>query len=475
LGTDQGSILTYDITSTTPEHIATLTFNHANSYDPKDPGTSLNNKGGVLLALANAQRIVYCAHHNKIFACQLGEREDYQNPVYVRGTLTLAIGIQITAMELIHYDRLLVVTCSNGSVLIYDMSEADTGEGARESTFIAETTSPVAGKILAVTAMVQQAQQRYVPQQQTPPPAPAPTPQVQQNPNDPSALIALMQQAQQNRRDPAAIAALVQQAQMQAQLVRQAQMQAQGDPAALIALMQQMQQNHNNSAPISVQVQYNNSAPIPVQAQAPIPVQAQQTYKDPATVGVSMQQPQQNYKDPNKGVVLASGHDASAKLHNEYATTASHLLPWHEVVKLKESALRDWLRGKGEGATKISSRSGLLLAVLEKAGEPLSSLTEAVSLRNPHADVLFAHRFGSNKEKTPFPIFKSIVMLEGYQTLLLGGQDGYISRYSLLDFYPPYHGSDAHNMKSISAAKPEVLEIFTTTKTSKTQKYVFSG
>ena len=33
LGTDQGSILTYDITSTTPEHLATLTFNHATSYD----------------------------------------------------------------------------------------------------------------------------------------------------------------------------------------------------------------------------------------------------------------------------------------------------------------------------------------------------------------------------------------------------------------------------------------------------------
>lgn len=249
-------------------------------------------------------------------------------------------------MELIHYDRLLVVTCSNGSVLIYDMSEAETtGEGARESTFIAETNSYVAGAILAVTAMIQQAQQKH---------------------------------------------------------------------------------------------------------------------KDPTAGG-------------NKGVVLSSGHDASAKLHNEYATTASHLLPWHEVVKLKESALRDWLRGKGEGATKISSRSGLLLAVLEKAGEPLSALTQAVSLRNPHADVLFAHRFGSNKEKSPFPVMKSIVMLEGYQTLLLGGQDGYISRYSLLDFYPPYHGSDAHNMKSISAAKPEVLEIFTTTKTSKTQKYVFSG
>ncbi len=296
----------------------------------------MNNKGSVYVALANAQRLVYAAHHNKIFICKLAVRAETANRLVLWKTLHLAQGIQITAIKLIHYDQRLVVTCSNGSVVIYDMSEQPLVARA----VVAQTTSQVAGAILAVTAMVQEAK-----------------------------------------------------------------------------------------------------------------------HQDPTAGG-------------SKGVVLASGHDASAKLHNEYATSAANLLPWNEVVKLKESALRDWLRGKGEVASKIYSRSGLLLAVMEKAGQPLSALADAVRPVNPYADVLFAYRFGSNKEKSPFPVMKSIVMMEAYQTLLLGGNDGFISRYSLLDFYPPYHGSDVNNQQKANAiAGGDLLGIFTTTKTTKTTKY----
>lgn len=297
---------------------------------------ALNKRGDVLLALATTQRLVYAAHHNKIFIFTLGYRTSVPAEVLVAlKTLYLARGITATAMELIHYDSRLVVTCSNGSVVIFDMSEQPE---VAKSEVVATTSSAVAGTIIAVTSMVQQA----------------------------------------------------------------------------------------------------------AQAQSPT----------------------------LRGVVLAAGQQATAKQQHEYATSASSLMPWHEVIKLKESAMRDWLRGKGEVGINIQTRCGLILAIAEKERKSLADIVAAIRPRNPYADVLFSCRLSSMKEKVPFPIVNSIGILEGHQCIFMGGHDGRISRYSLLDFYPPFFGKDDEDSKKWDGTfAAQLLPIATTTKTTKTDKY----
>lgn len=75
------------------------------------------------MAYCPYQHLLYACHHNKIFIYKSSPKRSKDKQTEAKKPFIFAEDVIVTAVRLIHYGRLLVVTCNNGRVLLIDMSE----------------------------------------------------------------------------------------------------------------------------------------------------------------------------------------------------------------------------------------------------------------------------------------------------------------------------------------------------------------
>ena len=90
-----------------------------------------NGNGAAIVAFAADQRILYVAHHNKIFVfrCPMKEWASLANkPGDLRSGLPwkkmqLAPKVKITGLKLMHNNQRLITICDDGSMIVHDVSD----------------------------------------------------------------------------------------------------------------------------------------------------------------------------------------------------------------------------------------------------------------------------------------------------------------------------------------------------------------
>eukprot|EP01039_Chlorochromonas_danica_P005047 gene5047-5541_t len=121
-GTDVGRVMVFNTEENNTNLLFEIPIMHdVKGIDPKE--NARNGRGDVHVAYCPYQHLLYVCHHNKIFIYKSSPKRSSDKQTEAKKPLTFADDTFITAARLIHYGRLLVVTCNNGRVLLIDMSE----------------------------------------------------------------------------------------------------------------------------------------------------------------------------------------------------------------------------------------------------------------------------------------------------------------------------------------------------------------
>lgn len=430
-------------------------------------------KGSVFVQFGVTDRLLYVAHHHKIFVYQFPNR----NGPVLQGSLQTGIPFKsmvlpdekgISTFALIAPNRLYICQDHKNTVIDFDISQGFFMPPARaaanmQSGLMAlpkgfnrvnvfNGLPPAKAAVVVGTAVNNGMQQGVIvgqampPQQGQPMGQPMGQPQMGQPLNPIAAGFANLQNALDKAANNANAMAQGTYVPNNGRPV--------GQPMQQQPPMQQQQQMRPPTAPMTTATQRS-------------PMDSRASFSSNAS---SVVPEKLNFIKP---IVLRGTHSASANYKDEFATTTSALMDWFSVVKEKESVLRDWLRGKGDSTSTIQTRIGLLSAIAEKEQLSLQTMFDACAPAFPYCDPLFVNRFYSAKNKGKNILLNDAVLMEELQVICLTGNDGYLYFYSLLEVYPPFQGCDQKEMFAMNSLMQSQgqLAIFGSTKTSKMKRY----